>query len=236
MKAIPAIDILDGKVVRLLKGDYGSPETYASDLDQMMEMLIAAGFDLVHLVDLEGARSGKGTLAAQIKQWSPSIDIQSGGGVRTEEDIVELLYAGVKRIILGSIAARSPELVVSWGEKYGPDRFVLAADSLDGKVAIGGWISTTVWTSTAFIKAYLENGFRSFLCTDISKDGTMEGPSLQWYRSLRQTFPDAELIASGGVSAYADLESLEEIGMDSVVIGKAWLEGKIPLEQLKNFH
>lgn len=236
MKAIPAIDVLNGKVVRLVKGRYEDPVIYADNLDEVMESLVSAGFDLVHLVDLEGARSGESTLLPRILHWTTAISIQMGGGVRTEEDVVRLLDAGIDRVVLGSIAAGDPDQVIRWGENFGTDRFVLAADSLKGKVAVSGWIDTSVWTSTAFIQAYLEKGFRNFLCTDISKDGTLEGPSLEWYRSLRSTFPGAWLIASGGVSEEADLTRLADIGMDAVVVGKAWLEGRITLQELINHH
>lgn len=235
MKVIPAIDLLDGKVVRLHKGDYGQSVVYRNDPASLFMELYERGFKQVHVVDLEAARTSVPSDLNAVFQWTDRISFQLGGGIRTGEQVSALFDAGIRRLVLGSVAADRPEEVCQWGEKHGRDRFILAADSLDGKVAVSGWLRATGWTTAAFIKAYEREGFIRFLCTDISRDGTMAGPAVEWYRELVRLFPGQRIIASGGVRDKSDLTALAAAGVHEVVVGKAWLEGRIDLSDMEKY-
>ena len=235
MKAVPAIDLLDGKVVRLHKGDYGNPLVYRKEPADLFRDLYEKGFKQVHVVDLDAARTGIPSDLSAVFQWSDRISFQLGGGIRSVEQVSALFDGGIRRLVLGSVAADRPEEVCQWGEKYGRERFILAADSLDGKVAVSGWLRQTGWTTAAFIKAYASDGFERFLCTDISRDGTMTGPAVEWYRELVRLFPEQRIIASGGVRDESDFKALVAAGVHEVVVGKAWLEGHIDLSDMEKY-
>lgn len=233
MKIIPAIDVIDGKCVRLTKGDYSTQLTYAEDPLEVAKEFEANGFKFLHLVDLDGARSQRivnhKVLERIAKGTGLSIDF--GGGIKSDEDLSIAFNSGANAITGGSIAVQNPELFLQWIETYGQQKIILGADALNRKVATNGWLEQSEVDVIKFIQSYEKQGIRKVICTDISKDGMLEGPSIALYSDiLAQT--NIELVASGGATTFDDLEKLRLIGCDSVIIGKAIYEGRLPLKQL----
>lgn len=236
MKAIPAIDLLDGRVVRLRKGNYEEVTVYNENPLEEAAVFADAGFDRIHVVDLNGAREGRFAnlpIVGEIIRRT-GLSVQSGGGVRSAADARKLFEAGVSRVICSSLAVKSPE---QWYEllEEDPDRAILGMDLKDGRVAYGGWEETTGQQIGEFLAPMLERGLRHILCTDISRDGTLEGPNVPLYRRLQERYPGISFIASGGVSSADDLEALREAGLPAVVVGRAYYEGLISLRQMKGF-
>lgn len=237
MEIIPAIDLIDGKCVRLTEGDYARKTVYHEDPLEMARSFETAGLRRLHLVDLDGAKAGK------VMNWKVLEDIASGtdlsidfgGGVKTEEDVRRILDAGARWVTVGSIAVRDELRLLEWFERHGPERFLLGADVRDGMIAIGAWTETTGIGWRDFLSRYLSHGVRHAFCTDVSRDGRLEGPSVGLYREMRETFPELGLIASGGVAAIEDLHALNEIGCTGAIVGKAIYEGRIRLEDLSGF-
>lgn len=236
MKIIPAIDLLDGQVVRLFKGDYEQKKIYNDDPVEQARLFQEAGFDRIHVVDLNGARSGSfDNLAHLIKMIDTfDISIQTGGGIRSYSDVEKLLDAGIAKVICSSMAVRKPKEWLRTITDY-PGRCILGMDLKDGKMAYGGWEKTTDQSISGFLKPMIEAGLEEVLCTDVSRDGTLEGPNVQLYSDLKNRFSGLTWIASGGVSSLNDLKQLREIQMDAVIVGKAYYEGKITLESMINF-
>lgn len=230
----PAIDIIDGKCVRLTKGDYDTKVVYDDDTLQMAQYFKSKGAEYIHIVDLDAAKNPSNhnrKLIADIITQS-ELKVQTGGGIRTEADVESLLTLGAFRVIIGSAAVHSREEVFHWIQKYGADRIVIGADVVNQKIATHGWQQVTDENIFDFIKTYTTEGANTFLCTDIAKDGMMAGSSRPWYTEILQSFPDVQLIASGGVHDMDEVGRLREMGMESIIIGKAIYEGKINIDDL----
>ena len=239
MLPIPAIDLIDGKCVRLTKGDYATKTTYRDDPAEVAREFESLGFPRLHLVDLDGARAGHVVNHRVLERIATATNlvIDFGGGLKTDEDIHAVFESGAQMVTLGSIAVRQPDRVVGWGARYGQDRVIIGADALDGTVRISGWEQESGLALTDFIRSYYNQGFRRVLCTDISRDGMLQGPATVLYKDLLAKFPDLQLIASGGVSGMADLEVLDRAAVPEVVFGKAIYEGRIDLKEVvKRFY
>lgn len=231
---IPAIDIIDGKCVRLTKGDYDQKKVYNEDpLAQALEFE-ALGFKRLHIVDLDGAKSKHIVNDAVLKAISENtgLELDFGGGIKTEADIEKAFRAGADMVTIGSIAVTEPELFLTWLKKYGPERIILGADVRNGKISINGWKEDSEEDLLPFLKHYVDAGVRNVLCTEISKDGTLQGPAVELYKKVMTEYPELNLIASGGVSSNEDIEMLEREGIPSVVFGKAYYEGRIDVAKL----
>ena len=232
---IPAIDIIDGKCVRLTEGDYAQKKIYNENpLDVAFEFE-DAGLQRLHLVDLDGAKAGA------VKNWKvletiaskTKLTIDFGGGIKTEKDIQIVFDSGSALATVGSIAVKDEALFVSWLQQFGAENFLLGADVKEEKIAIGGWLETTdIWIYD-FIEKYIKHGVQQIFCTDVSKDGRLEGPSTELYKNIITKFPDLHFIASGGVASLDDLKMLRDIGCSSAIVGKAIYEGRINPKSLK---
>ena len=237
MQLIPAIDIINGKCVRLTQGDYSSVKVYNENPLEVAKEFEDAGLTRVHVVDLDGAKAG------EVRNWKvleaiasrTELNIDFGGGIKTEKDVSIVLESGAKWATIGSIAVKDEELFVDWIDKFGATSFILGADVKEEKIAISGWLETTnIWVYD-FIKKYMKHGLKQIFCTDVNKDGLLQGPSVKLYKSIITEFPSLHLIASGGVSSIKDLEDLAAIGCNAAIIGKAIYENRISLEELKDF-
>ena len=236
MLVIPAIDILDGKVVRLVKGEFDSVTTYSTTPVKVVEKFIEAGFNRLHIVDLSGARERKPrimNLVREIKSLFP-VAIQSGGGVRTIDDALHVVDSGVDFLVAGSISVKNRDIFEKITSEIGAGSIISASDSRDGMIAVDGWESTSVISLEDQMRYCLSLGINSFLVTDISRDGTLEGTNLPLYKKLLMDFPGIFLIASGGVKDKTDLYQLKENDVPSVVVGKAYYENKIKLQEMKD--
>ena len=237
MELIPAIDLIDGKVVRLTEGDYSQKKIYADDPLDMAKQFEEAGIRRLHLVDLDGAKKG------EVVNWKvleriaskTNLHVDFGGGVKKEEDVMRILESGASWVTIGSMAVKKPELVREWVELYGADRFFLGADVRDEKLAISGWQELTSIDVHKFISSFLAVGLEYIFCTDISKDGRLEGSSVELYKKILSRNKSIQLVASGGVSTLQDLYDLQEAGCKGAIIGKAIYENRISLDDLKNF-
>jgi phosphoribosylformimino-5-aminoimidazole carboxamide ribotide isomerase len=236
MLIIPAIDILDGKVVRLLKGEYDSSTVYSGSPVTVVEKFVRAGFNRLHIVDLSGAKEQKPVIMRLIKEIKSlfPVKIQSGGGVRTVDDALHLINSGVDYLVAGSISVKNKDVFEKIITEIGANSIISASDSRDGMIAVDGWQSTTVIKLEDQIRYCLSLGINSFLVTDIGRDGTLEGTNRTLYQQLVINFPGIFLIASGGVKDKTDLKQLKEINVPAVVVGKAFYENRITLEEMKN--
>ncbi len=234
IELIPAIDIIEGQCVRLTKGEYDSKKVYDANPASVASRFEQLGFRRLHVVDLDGAKShhivNDATLRAITGQTSLVVDF--GGGIKTQEDVEKAFAAGARMVTIGSLAVTNPTLCEEWIQRYGADRIVLGADARDGKISINGWKEDSQLELMDFIQSYYNKGVRNVLCTEISHDGTLQGPATALYAEIMQRFPDLHLIASGGVSCLEDIEELERAGIPAVVFGKAIYEGRIDLEKL----
>ncbi|MBV6641491.1 MAG: 1-(5-phosphoribosyl)-5-[(5-phosphoribosylamino)methylideneamino]imidazole-4-carboxamide isomerase [Cyclobacteriaceae bacterium] len=237
MQIIPAIDLIDGKCVRLTKGDYNAVKEYNSDPLEVARQFEGAGIKRLHLVDLDGAKASHVVNIDVLRNicQNTGLQVDFGGGVKSEEDLQKVFDAGAQQVTAGSIAAKDPDKVKQWIADHGSDRIILGADVLGGKVMVSGWQKSSGLSLFEFLADYHDAGARWVICTDISKDGVMEGPSFELYREIVAQFPDINLIASGGVTTMADLESLREDNLYGAIIGKAYYEGKLSLQQLSSF-
>lgn len=237
MRLIPAIDVIDGKCVRLTQGDYSQKKVYNDNPLEVAMAFQEAGMKYLHLVDLDGAKAGKVMNWKVIESLTrdTKLQIDFGGGIKTDEEIKRLFQAGIKSVNLGSIAVRNPGLVGDWLQAYGADKIILSADVRNETIAIAGWIENSSLSIFDFINDYLEKGIRYITCTDISTDGMLQGPNIPLYKKLLEIFPGIKLIASGGVSSLKDLKELRKINVEGVIIGKAIYEGKIDLDELKDW-
>ncbi len=235
MIIVPAIDIIDGKVVRLTKGAYDSVKNYTINPLEIAKELQDNNITHLHVVDLDGAKNNKIMNLKTLEKIASNTNliIDFGGGVKTEQSLKDALNAGARRITCGSIAAKNRDLVLNWLEKYGSDKLILGADCKNKKIATTGWLEVSDLEVNQFINEYLEKGFKRVICTDISKDGMMQGPSFELYNELiKDCLPSLELVASGGVSSIDDIEALYENNLHSVIVGKAYLDGKISIKEL----
>lgn len=234
MEIIPAIDIIDGKCVRLTEGDYSQKTIYNENPLEVAKSFENAGIKRLHLVDLDGAKAGKvinwKVLESIAKNTQLVIDF--GGGIKKETDLKLVFESGAALATIGSLAVKEPALFESWLNHYGANQFLLGADVKGENIAIGGWLETTNETIIEFIHNYTLKGVTQLFCTDISKDGKLEGPSIELYKKIIQQFPDLYFIASGGVSSMKDIEELRLIGCSGVIVGKAIYEGRIKMNEL----
>lgn len=234
IELIPAIDIIDGKCVRLTKGDYDQKTIYNEDpVSQAIEFQ-RLGFRRLHIVDLDGAKSKHIVNDAVLKAITQATDltVDFGGGLKSEADIEKAFVAGAHMVTIGSVAVTEPETFLGWLSKYGADRIILGADVRNGMVSINGWKEDSSEALLPFLEKYINAGVRNVLCTEISKDGTLAGPAIELYRKVMNQYPHLHLIASGGVSCNADICQLENNGIPAVVFGKAYYEGKIDIKEL----
>lgn len=235
IELIPAIDIINGQCVRLTKGDYDQKTVYGHPL-HMVQEFERIGFQRLHVVDLDGAKSKhivNGAVLSSITTET-KLTVDFGGGIKTDADIEEAFRCGASMVTIGSIAVTQPERFLGWLEKYGPERVILGADVRNGRISINGWKEDSSEDLLPFLKKYVDAGVSKVLCTDISKDGTLEGPAIDLYKRVMETYPELHLIASGGVSSIGDIKALDAVGIPAVVFGKAIYEGKIDLRELIN--
>jgi len=237
MQIIPAIDLIDGKCVRLSQGDYSSKKEYHDDPLEMAKRFEGVGIQRLHLVDLDGAKAKKIVNAEVLERIcaGTSLQVDFGGGIQSDEEIEKAFKLGAKQVTGGSIAVKNPALFEAWIATYGSDKIILGADAKNKKIAVGGWEETTSVDLIPFIKDYLEKGISYVICTDVAKDGLLQGASVELYKEILQEIPGVKLIASGGVSSVADLEELEKIGVYGTIVGKAYYEGRVTLEELAAF-
>ncbi len=235
MQIIPAIDIIDGKCVRLTQGDYAQKTVYNENPLEVAKQFESAGLQRLHLVDLDGAKAGG------VKNWrvletiaaNTKLVIDFGGGIKKEDDAQVVFNSGASFATVGSIAVKNESLFVEWLEKFGAEKFLLGADVKEEKIAVGGWLETTDVVIYDFIQKYIGHGIKQIFCTDVSKDGKLEGPSVELYKTIISKFPGLYFIASGGVSSMEDLEELRAIGCSAAIVGKAIYEGRIDIKTLK---
>lgn len=235
---IPALDLIDGQVVRLYQGDYGQVTEYKVDPAEQFNLYHQAGANWLHLVDLTGA---KDTSARQLELISKLLastpaNIQIGGGVRSEQDVIDLLAAGAQRVVIGSTAVKQPQLVKQWVEKYGAEKIVLALDiNIDSegvrRVAVSGWQEDSGVTIEALLDDYLTVGLQHVLCTDIARDGTLNGSNVELYIDLCQRYPQVQFQSSGGIGTLADIAALKGSGVAGVIVGRALLDGKFTAQE-----
>jgi phosphoribosylformimino-5-aminoimidazole carboxamide ribotide isomerase len=237
IRIIPAIDIIDGKCVRLSEGDFNRKKVYDQDPLKVAKSFANEGVTHLHLVDLDGARQKKivnhsvlETIASKTELY-----IDFGGGIQSYEDLKTAFECGAHQITAGSIAVREEEIVLQWLEEYGSSKIILGADSKEGKIAVSGWKEVTDIDLHRFLSKYVALGIRSAICTDVSRDGMLQGTNLNLYRAIKQKIPQLFLIASGGVIQKSEIENLNQIGVNGVIIGKALYEGLIKLSDLKEY-
>lgn len=239
MRIIPAIDMIDGKCVRLSQGDYNSKKVYNEDPLEVARMFEDHGIEYLHLVDLDGAKAKKVINYKVLENIASatSLQIDFGGGIRSDEDLQIAFNSGAKQITGGSIAVHDRETFLKWVATYGPEKIILGADAREGKIAVSGWTSTSELDLIPFIKDYLKESLQYVICTDISKDGLLQGPSFELYNEIIEACSKDQLhlIASGGVTEMDDLYRLKETGCEGAIIGKAFYEGKISLKDLERF-
>jgi len=238
MQIIPAIDIIEGKCVRLTEGDYAQKKIYNEDPLEVAKAFEGIGLMRLHLVDLDGAKAG------EVVNWkvlekianNTELKIDFGGGIKTEATLKTVLDTGATYATIGSLAVKNELLFQEWIARFGATTFMLGADVLEEKIAIGGWLEKTEISVHDFIKSYIDKGVKQIFCTDIKKDGKLQGPSIELYQKIIEQFPNLHLIASGGVSSLDDLIELEEIGCAAAIVGKAIYENKITISELANFN
>ena len=232
---IPAIDIIDGKCVRLTKGDYAQKKVYDDDPVAVAREFERLGFKRLHVVDLDGAKAKHIVNEATLKAitGATSLTVDFGGGIKTDEDINRAFAAGAAMVTVGSIAVTHPELFLAWLTKCGPDRLILGADVRQGKISINGWLEDSTVDLLPFLKRYVEAGVKHVLCTEISRDGTLQGPATALYKEIMAEYPQLQLIASGGVGSIDDIKALAVAGIPAVVFGKAWYEGRITPDDIQ---
>ena len=237
IELIPAIDIIDGKCVRLSQGDYDTKKIYNENPLEVAKEFEANGIQRLHVVDLDGAKSSHvvnyKVLDAIAGHTSLTIDF--GGGIKTDEDLVITFENGAHMVTLGSVAVKKPELFKKWLHQYGAEKIILGADVKDNRISVSGWLEEGPQELMPFLTNYTQEGVSKVLCTDISRDGMLQGPSIELYKQVMQRFPTMHLIASGGVSGVDDIIRLDEAGIPAVVFGKALYEGRITMKDLKRF-
>jgi len=234
IEIIPAIDLIDGKCVRLSQGDYAQKTVYNENPLEVAKMFADAGIRRLHLVDLDGAKAHHIVNHKVLERITTSTElvVDFGGGLKSDDDLRIAFECGASMVTGGSIAVKNPDIFSSWITKFGAEKIILGADVKDEKIAVGGWLETTDLDLLPFIKNYTEQGIGKVICTDISKDGMLQGPAIELYKKMLASQPDLYLIASGGVSSIKDVEQLQEALLPAVIIGKAIYEGRIKLKEL----
>jgi len=242
MEIIPAIDLLGGKVVRLYKGDFNKVTEYSDSPADVAKRYNSAGIRSLHLVDLDGARTGQPAHLAEITEITSTVGmaVQVGGGIRQLEQARAIIAAGAERVVVGSSAAKDPDMVINWFGELGPDCIVVGVDVTieaggDPMVQTHGWTESSNQSLWTLMDKFMSAGARDFLCTDISRDGTLTGPNMNLYTECAQRFPKARIIASGGLSSAAELPALAATGVTSVVTGKALLDGRLTIAEIEQF-
>ena len=233
IELIPAIDIIDGKCVRLTKGDYEQKTVYGDPLEMALNFE-RIGYRRLHVVDLDGAKSRHIVNVSMLHRLASEtkLTIDFGGGIKTDDDIEIAFNSGAAMVTVGSVAVTQPELFHRWLQKYGSERIILGADVRQGLISINGWKEDSSEELLPFLKRYIDMGVKNVLCTEISKDGTLSGPAINLYKEVMAVYPSLHLIASGGVSSMDDIVRLNDAGIPAVVFGKAIYEGKINLNEL----
>jgi phosphoribosylformimino-5-aminoimidazole carboxamide ribotide isomerase len=237
IEIIPAIDLIDGKCVRLSQGDYSQKTVYNENPLEVAKMFANAGILRLHLVDLDGAKANHIVNYKVLERITSAtgLTVDFGGGLKSDDDLRIAFECGASMITGGSIAVKNPVVFSSWIKNYGGEKIILGADVKEEKIAIGGWLETTNLELMPFIKSYLQKGISKIICTDISKDGMLQGPATELYKKMLSEESDMYLIASGGVRCIRDIELLHEAGVHAVIFGKAIYEGKIKLKELSQF-
>lgn len=237
MRIIPAIDIIDGKCVRLSKGDYDTKKIYNENPLEVAKEFEDHGIQYLHLVDLDGAKSKHIVNHKVLEQIASktNLKIDFGGGLKTDEDLKIAFNSGANQITGGSIAVKNPDIFKSWLLKFGNDKIILGADAQNEKIAVSGWLEESDKELIPFVKEYQKEGISYVICTDISKDGMLEGPSFDLYKKMLTEINDIKLIASGGISTFDELPKLAELGCEGTIIGKAIYENRISLKQLEKY-
>lgn len=237
MRIIPAIDIIEGKCVRLTKGDYDTKKVYNENPLEVAKEFEDAGIQYLHVVDLDGAKASHIVNYKVLEQIATktSLKIDFGGGLKSNEDLRIAFESGANQITGGSIAVKNPQIFEGWIQQYGSEKIILGADCNNEKIAISGWQEESELKVIPFIQDYQSKGIDYVICTDISKDGMLQGPSFNLYERILKETPDIKLIASGGISQFDELPKLAELGCEGVIIGKAIYENRISLKQLENY-
>lgn len=237
IEIIPAIDIIDGNLVRLTKGDYDSKKIYSSDPLDMALKFQDMGLKRLHVVDLDGAKGGHIVNYKVLERISngTNLIVDFGGGIKSNEDVRIAFESGAQMITGGSIAVKQPQMFLSWLERYGSERIILGADIKDGCIAVQGWLESSDARWQTFLQSYVSRGVRKVISTDISRDGMLSGPSIELYKDMMQDFPELYVIASGGVSCMQDVLQLEAAGVPAVIMGKAIYEGRITFQELADY-
>jgi len=237
IKIIPAIDIIDGKCVRLTRGDYETRKIYDIDPQSAAKRYADIGIKRLHVVDLDGAKAGHLVNDTAIKAICSvaGSDIDLGGGIQSDADIRKAFTLGAKQIIAGSIAAWESAIVARWLVEYGADKIILGADFKHGKIAVSGWQESTGFDLMTYLDDYISRGIKTVISTDISRDGMLEGSAEKTYEMIKLRYPGLELIASGGISCMDDIKRLNDLNIDGVIVGKAIYEDKISLNEIKGF-
>ena len=238
IELIPAIDLIEGKCVRLTQGDYDTKKIYNEDPLEVAKMFEDYGIRRLHVVDLDGARQGRIINYRTLERLATrtSLIIDFGGGLKQDGDLEIAFESGAQMVTGGSIAVKNPEIFTSWISKFGSNKIILGADAKNKKIAISGWEETTNQALIPFIQSYKEKGITKTICTDISRDGMLQGPAIELYKEIQEQIPQLYVIASGGVSSLQDIEKLAEAGIPAVIFGKAIYEGKIQLKDLIRFN
>jgi phosphoribosylformimino-5-aminoimidazole carboxamide ribotide isomerase len=237
MRIIPAIDIIEGKCVRLSKGDYDTKKIYNENPLEVAKEFEAHGIQYLHLVDLDGAKSHHIVNHRVLDQIASQTElrIDFGGGLKSDDDLRIAFESGANQVTGGSIAVKDKEVFLGWLKKYGSDKIILGADAMNEKVAVSGWLEESNEDLVPFIQSYQKKGIEYVICTDINKDGMLEGPSFELYQKILNKVPNLKLIASGGISEFDELPKLLDMGCEGTIIGKAIYENRISLKQLESF-
>lgn len=238
MHFIPAIDIIEGKCVRLTQGDYAQKKVYNEHPTEVAKQFEDAGIQRLHLVDLDGAKAKHIVNYKVLEQIASktSLQIDFGGGLKSNEDIRIAFESGAAQVTGGTIAVKDPDTFQTWIEQYGSERIILGSDVKDRKIAVSGWQEQSELDLMPFLEDYFKQGIRYTICTDISKDGLLQGTSLELYKDIRSKLPDLQLIASGGVTTMDDIHRLQEIGCFGAIVGKAIYEGRISMSEVEHYH
>jgi len=237
IEIIPAIDLIEGKAVRLRQGDFAQKTVYSENPLEVAQQFEDIGLQRLHIVDLDGARSGKVANLARLEQIAANtnLTVDYGGGIKGRDDAISVFNAGAKILTVGSVAVKEPEKFALWLDEFGSERILLGADVKNGKLAVDGWQTTTDVELISFLQQWFAKGIRQVFCTDISRDGLLQGAATALYQQIHREVPELCLIASGGVSQISDFYDLEKSGCNGVIVGKAIYEGKISLTEIENY-
>ncbi len=234
IEIIPAIDLIDGRCVRLSQGDYDRCRVYDADPVDMVRRFADCGLHRIHVVDLDGAKAACPCNLPRLEQMAavPGVSIEWGGGIKSRDSLQQVFESGAAYAVVGSVAAKDPGLFAGWLQEFGPERMVLGADVREGKVSVSGWLEDMPLGIDELIRHFLPYGLTQAICTDIARDGMLQGPSDELYTRLQTAFPTVDICVSGGISSQADIERLDTLGLRRVIVGKAIYEGRIPLVKM----